>query len=235
MYRIAIVDDDRITRLELDKFIARFADDFQHEIQTALFTDGDELLERSAGSYDIIFLDIEMQRLNGLETARQIRLRDDQAVIVFITSFVQYAVQGYSVNAMNFLVKPVTYQTFSAELNRALVRIQRLRPTTLCLRTDEGMVPIEADQITYIETVGRKVSIHTREHAYPCWDTLTNLEKELPEIQFFRCHKAYLVNLAFLERILEKNALIAGTEVLVSRDRRKDLMRALVRFASERA
>lgn len=235
MYRIAIVDDDRNTRLELDKFIARFTDDFQQEIQTALFSDGDELLARSAGSYDIIFLDIEMQRLNGLETARQIRLRDDQAVIVFITSFVQYAVQGYSVNAMNFLVKPVTYQTFSAELNRALARIQRLRPTTLCLRTDEGMVPIEADQITYIETVGRKVSIHTREHAYSCWDTLSNLEKELPEKQFFRCHKAYLVNLAFLERILEKNALIAGTEVLVSRDRRKDLMRALVRFASERA
>jgi DNA-binding LytR/AlgR family response regulator len=235
MYHIAVVDDEPKTRIELVSYIERFSVERNMEIETALFSDGDELLARKPGNYEIILLDIEMERVDGLETARQIRLKDERTVIVFITGYIQYAVQGYSVNAMSFLVKPVNYATLSAELEKAISRTIHMKSSFLCLRTGEGMVQLAIEEITYIETVGRKVCIHTIGNRYFCWETMHALEKKLLEKGFVRCHKAYLVNLAHLERVLENGAVVAGDEVLVSRDKRKELMHALVRFASERA
>lgn len=235
MYHIAVVDDEPQTRIDLTAYIERFAVERGIEIETALFSDGEQLLARKPGSYEIIFLDIEMERVDGLETARQIRLYDEHAVIVFVTGFIQYAVQGYSVSAMSFLVKPVDYATLSAEMEKAISRAGRMKSSYLCIRTGEGMVQLAVDEITYIETIGRKVSIHVRGNQHSCWETMHGLEKELSGKNFFRCHKAYLVNLLHLERVLDNTAVVAGDEILVSRDRRKELMHALVRFASERA
>lgn len=235
MYRIAVVEDQLELRLELAARVDQYALEHGMEFETALYSDGEELLARAPGSYDIILLDIEMERVNGLETARRIRLTDERVVIIFVTGYIQYAVQGYSVNAMNFLVKPVSYATLSAEIDKAVARLEKMKPSSLCIRTQEGMVQLSLDEVTYIETEGRKVCIHTLKDQFSCWNTLHNLEKELSGKGFVRCHKAFLVNLRYLERVQENSALVAGSEVLVSRDKRKDLMQALVRFASERA
>lgn len=235
MYRIAIVDDDSASLKELQDFIIRYSIEQDVEITTNLFFDGEDLLRKPSSSYDIVFLDIEMEHVDGLETARQIRMFDERTIIIFITGFIQYSVRGYSVSAMSFLVKPVKYVDFAAELKRALERIIKNKPTYMCIKTEEGLVQIAIDEITHIETIGRKICIHTTNQNYICRDTMSALEMRLSKKGFFRCHKAYLVNLTHLQKVLDNSAIVADDEVMVSREKRKELMRALLKFASERA
>lgn len=235
MYHIAIADDEPLAGDELEKLIARFALEHHLDLTTDRFSDGRELLECDPGNYEIIFLDIEMKQVDGLETARQIRMQDDKAIIVFLTGFVQYAVKGYSVRAMSFLVKPVDYETLAEELEKAISLVDRLKPAYICIQSGEEMVKLAVDDIIYVETVGRKVSIHTSGKFYSCWETISGLERKLSGKGFFRCHKAFLVNLSHLESIMDNKAVVGGKEVLVSRDKHRELMHALVRFASERA
>ena len=127
MAQIAVVEDNDAMRAQLCGFIAQYAQESGHQLDVTAFSDGAQLVEPYRPGFDIIFLDIEMPKLGGMPTAERIRRQDPDVVLVFVTNMAQYAIRGYEVDALDFVLKPVSYYQFSTKLERALQRIQRRR------------------------------------------------------------------------------------------------------------
>ena len=125
MAKIAVVEDNDAMRAQLCGFIAQYAQESGHQLDVTAFSDGAQLVEPYRPGFDIIFLDIEMPKLGGMPTAERIRRQDPDVVLVFVTNMAQYAIRGYEVDALDFVLKPVSYYQFSTKLERALQRIQR--------------------------------------------------------------------------------------------------------------
>ncbi|MCD8337019.1 MAG: LytTR family DNA-binding domain-containing protein [Lachnospiraceae bacterium] len=230
MIRIVIAEDMEPERRRLAEYIRRYEETHDETFQVSFFPDGLSLVEEYPKDCDILFLDIEMKPMNGMDAAKAIRTADENVVIIFITNLVQYALEGYTVNALNFIIKPVDYETFAAELTRALGVIVKRTPHFLTVKNREGTVLLDIRDITYVETSLHKTVIHTRTREIPSGETMNALENRLAEFPFFRCHTAYLVNLNYVDRFQGCDVWVAGTQLAISRHRRKDFLEALAEY-----
>lgn len=125
MTRIAIVEDEAAVREQLAGYVQRYTRQYGTPFEVTEFADGMEILEDYRPQFDIIFLDVEMKHLDGMETARRIRERDGGVLIVFITNMAQYAIRGYAVGALDYVLKPVPYFAFSQQLQKALGQLEK--------------------------------------------------------------------------------------------------------------
>ena len=150
MYRIAIVEDDREYVKELRTYLNQYAAEEGQEFEISVFYDGAEILENYVPKYDLILLDIEMPKINGMDAAEKIREIDENVVLMFITNMAQYAIRGYSVGALDFVMKPITYYTFSMKIKRALKRVQKREISSILLTLPDGVKKLEARQIYYL-------------------------------------------------------------------------------------
>ena len=125
MTRIAIVEDEAAVREQLAGYVQRYTRQYGTPFEVTEFADGMEILENYRPQFDIIFLDVEMKHLDGMETARRIRERDGGVLIVFITNMAQYAIRGYAVGALDYVLKPVPYFAFSQQLRKAEEQLRR--------------------------------------------------------------------------------------------------------------
>ena len=120
MLEIAIVEDEENYRNVLCEYLKKYEQETGQEIHMSVFTDGDEIVENYTAKYDIILMDIEMQFMNGMDAARKIREVDKAVIIIFITNMAQYAIQGYEVDALDYILKPISYFAFSQRIQRAV-------------------------------------------------------------------------------------------------------------------
>lgn len=230
MLKIAIAEDEKECSDLLLDYIRRFEREHSVKIQADVYFDGEGLLEEFKGQYDAVFLDIQMKEINGMETARKIRMADDVTELIFVTNLAQYAISGYSVHAMNFLLKPVSYYAFSENLKLLLKKAEQKKSHYLQVKTSDGLSRIRIEEISYIETMGHHVLIHTGEREYRCRENMRTMEAQLQEHGFFRCHNVYLVNLAHVAQVGPNSVTVQGSELLVSRYKRKALLDALTRY-----
>ena len=147
MYRIAIVEDDKSFIEELKKYLEQYSQEEGQEFEISTFYDGEEILENYVSGYDLILLDIEMPKVNGMDAAEKIREADENVVLMFITNMAQYAIRGYSVGALDFVMKPITYYTFSMKMTRALKRAQKKEQKPLILNLPDGIKTLEIKEI----------------------------------------------------------------------------------------
>lgn len=127
MFKIAIVEDREETRESLNRFVRQYAQEQGLQVEISLITDGAEIAEHYTPGFDIIFMDVEMPRLDGFGAAEAIRAVDADVVLVFVTNMAQYAIRGYEVDALDYVLKPVNYYQFCTKLSRAIQRVQRRR------------------------------------------------------------------------------------------------------------
>lgn len=127
MFKIAIVEDQEETRESLNRFVRQYAQEQGLQVEISLITDGAEIAEHYTPGFDIIFMDVEMPRLDGFGAAEAIRAVDTDVVLVFVTNMAQYAIRGYEVDALDYVLKPVNYYQFCTKLSRAIQRVQRRR------------------------------------------------------------------------------------------------------------
>ena len=168
MYHIAIVEDEKEFREQLRNYLQQYASENQMEFQITEFADGAEIVENDKNEYDVILLDIEMPKLNGMDAAEIIREKDEDVVLMFITNMAQYAIRGYSVGALDFVMKPITYYTFSMKMTRALKRAQKKEQKPLILNLPDGIKTLEIKQIYYVEVQNRMLHYHTDEGEISC-------------------------------------------------------------------
>lgn len=227
---IAIVEDDPDSRAQIAEFIHRFGTERGLKLKVERFQDGEEILANYRPGFDIILLDIEMPRMDGMSAAEEIRRQDEDVVLVFVTNMAEYAVQGYSVGALDFLLKPVEYDTFARKLSRAVSRVESREKAEILLITAEGVVRLDTKQIHYVEVQNRVLYYHTNSGIHKVRGTMQGAEKELEQRHFVRCNYWYLVNLRHVSEVRDAVAVVAGDELEISRRNRSAFLHALTNY-----
>jgi len=233
MIKVAIVEDEHAYAMQLQEYLHQYEIENGEIFEISLFSDGDEIVNRYKPVYDIILMDVEMKLMDGMSAAEEIRKVDTEVVIIFITNMPQYAIRGYAVDALDYVLKPVSYFAFSQRLNRAISRMKKRESKTLALNVKGGTVRLDIANITYIESQGHTMIFHTVGAEYETTGTMKEIEKELMELHFYRGNKGYLINLAHVEGIKDGCAVVRGEQLLLSRARKKDFMETLTRYWGE--
>lgn len=232
MIRIALVEDDPGYRAQIRDYLDRYSKEYNQKLIVTDFSDGDEIALNYKAGYDVILMDIEMKFMDGMTAAEMIRQKDAEVVIIFITNLPQYAIKGYAVDALDYVLKPVSYYAFSQRINRAITRMSRRQKRYLSVTTREGTHKLAYDSINYIEVQAHELVYHTTDGIVTAPGTLKEVEKTLDMQTFFRCNKGCLVNLERVDGIRGDDAVVAGELVLVSRSRKKVFLDALNNYIS---
>ncbi len=230
MIRVAIVEDQEETRLELQKLITRYGEEKEINFQFTLFTNGVDFISDYMPQYDLVLMDIDMPLLNGLETAKLLRKLDSSVSLAFVTNLGKYAIAGYDVGAIGFIVKPLNYATLSVKLQRILTKVHEEPEPYLTVSSKAGMVKVALADIYYISVNGRYVMLHTKTGDIEDHKSMKQMEKELETHDFIRCDNSSMVNLRYVTEINARGAIINGQAIPCSRSGRKVLMDAFTLY-----
>lgn len=237
---IAIVDDENECIESLKSHIGRFFGEnplgggtTETSVCIDVFRDGDELIKDYKPKYDIIFMDIEMERVNGMKAARVIRETDEVTALIFVTRLARYAVRSYDVSALDFIVKPIDYYGFALKMKKAVRYCNSVRKNPIVIKCDAGMISLTERQIYYIEVLEHNVIYHTDKGDFSMFGSLKT-EAERLGSDFVFCNRCYIINLRHVEAVTDNIVTVHGKELVISRYKKKDFMEALVAYWSKR-
>ena len=223
MFSIALCEDNSLQREELKNNLSKVLDEIGVEYKLLTFETGEDLLREYPENLDMLFLDIQMGELTGMETARKVRKYDDKVEIIFITALWDYIQKGYEVRAFRYLIKPVKFKELQEQVTACVENILHKRYTYITIKDKNNVLKIRTEDILFLETFERKVIIHTNSQDYMVKMSMNKLEKELNNKGFFRCHTSYIVNLIKIEEIKKDYLLINKFTLPVSKHRMKHL------------
>lgn len=227
MFKIAIVEDSQPAWERLRTFLERFEGENEEQFEITVFTDAVRFLSSFRQMYDLVFMDIDLPGLDGMDAARRLRTIDSKVELVFVTNMAQYAVNGYEVDAAFYLVKPVHYGDFELKLKKILARRQGEDDTVVVAR-QSGFVRIALREIRYIEVQGHTLVFHMETGEISGTGTLQKMEEKLAGKGFLRCNKCYLVNQRHIIAVEGYTLKMSGgDELQISRPRKKPFMTAL--------
>jgi len=230
MIRVAIVEDDAEVQGVLQEYVRRYTRQYGTEFEVTVFADGVDILEDYRAVYDIIFLDVEMKHLDGMTTAERIRQMDADVILIFITNMAQYAIRGYSVGALDYVLKPVPYFAFSQQLLKAVARLEKRAKHYLTVPVEGGLRRLDTASIYYLESEGHRVHFYTDEGDFSAPGALKAFEEKLADCPFARCNSGYLVNLAQVRELRQSTVQVGPCELQVSRPKRKAFLAALTDY-----
>lgn len=235
MIRVAIIEDSVSDTKNLMQHIANFEKCEGVEIKLEFFKTGLDFLDVFKANYDIILLDIEMPHLNGLETAVKIRAIDFDVPLLFITNMAQYAINGYEVGAIGFVLKPINYIKFSFAMKKA-ARLVKDKFASVSIKTDGHIKNLNVNEICYIEVRNNILSFKMSDgQVYLSRMPLHEAEKMImPNDSFIRCNNCYLVNLRYVTDVYGNFAVVGGDELVISRHKKKEFINALTVYYGRR-
>lgn len=227
MLNIAIVEDDRNASETLRNLIHQYSSEFGEQFHISEYPNAVVFLDRYKPCYDIIFMDIELPHMTGMEAARKLRKLDATVILIFVTKMKQYAVKGYEVAAMDFLVKPVTYYDFLLTVKRAISNIYHNAERELTLATKGGLVRLYTSHIKYIEIIKHHIVYHTEDGDFTTYGTLKELLNKLDMSSFALCKSCYLVNLRHVTAVRNFTVTVAGEHLEISHPKKKSFLETL--------
>ena len=226
--RIAICDDEELYRVELKTILDKLLINVDYNIDT--FDDGNRLVESfKALPYDFLFLDIEMPAVDGITLAKSLRAISEKVFIVFLTSHVEYAIEGYEVNALRYLTKPVDID----KLKEVIRYVQEKQGASrqLIIKEDGEELLININDVIYLESMNQNVRIVTTQGEHVIRYNIGDFEEQLKNDGFFRSHRGYLISLAKVKKLSKNDVIMEGDVILpVSRSNVKALKDALYTY-----
>ena len=228
MLRVGICDDESAVRESLRLSLQQI---LRKENRIYEFSSGEGLLgwmEKHMGEIDLLFLDVEMHELSGMETARRLRAQDRQIVIVFVTGYPDYVFDGYSVGALDYLLKPVPLGRLEQVVKRAMTVLHMAAPENFTLKNADGIFRIPRENILYFYSDRRLVNLVTQGKSYTFYDKLDHVQ-QVAGPGFVRIHQRYLVRAAAVRQIEDDCVLIGGRSLPISRACRQGAMLAFAR------
>ncbi len=180
--------------------------------QLTVFSNGEDLLNTDI-TPDIIFLDIKMGGISGIETARILRKKLIRSKIIFLTAYKEYVFEAFDVDASHYLIKPVNTDKLEAVLDHVIGQLRALHEEYLTIQSGSSIQRFSYSEILYLEVRNRKVTIHTRNTDLEFYQQLETLEKTLPT-QFFRCHRSFIVNMDSVMRLSKTDIFLSNGECI---------------------
>ena len=224
---IAVVEDSLEEFQTLRTHFARFGEDHHVQFSLSYFPSGEEFLNSYRPVYDIVLMDIGLPKINGMDAAARLREMDQTVILIFVTSLAQYALQGYQVDALDFVVKPVTYANFALKLQRALYRLSTTQGPELIINLPGQIHRIPTSQLKYVEINNHQIVYHTISETISAYGSLKEIEGSLNPRSFVRCNNCYLVNLKYVRAVRGMTADVDGEELRIIRPKRKAFIQAL--------
>jgi len=198
------------------------------------FQNGQQLLDEynSGTRYDIIFLDILLGQNNGMDIARQLSVIDKKAVIIFLTNIIDYAPEGYEVNAFRYIIKPLSMENFETVFTQALQEASLRKARYYVINSkDIGIVKLDVDDIIYLESYGRSMLVHLEGREIGYTANISLVDEKLSAFGFIRIHKSYIVNLKYIVQISRYSiSLKGGAKLPLSRNRQKTVFNAFTQY-----
>ena len=224
---VAIVDDSQADLEHCLSLLKRFEKESDTQISADSFSRGGSFLEKFKGQYDIIFLDVNLDAFNGIEIAKKIRLSDSKVIIIFVTNLARYATEGYMVDALDYVLKPLQYGSFFLKMSKAVSLIQNRASESLVVSTKSGFKKIHVDKILYLEVFSHDVVFHLDDESVVTSGTLKEYDEKLRKYDFLRCKSCYLVNAEKIEGIYKYDIRLSNGETIeISHPKRKEFIRA---------
>ena len=228
--RVAIIDNDREHTTLIEQYLHTYRQNHNLDIQVTRYESGEAFQAEFRHQFDMILLDVSLPGMDGVQAARILREKDTDVAILFITRLAQFAICGYEVDAMDFILKPVDYAAFAKSIHKALARVRKQQKRYLMVSDRNGSRRLAVEDIYYLESRGHALVYHTAAGSHIFRGTISEAEKLLAAHGFFRCNKGYLVSLRHVEGIRNGCALVNGTELLISRPRKAAFLQALTEY-----
>lgn len=230
--KIAIVENEEIEISKYLDYVKKFELEMKEKIEVVTFNNGFDFIENYPADINCVFMDIDMPGINGLETSLKIREIDSEVMIIFVTNLPQFAIDGYKVQALDFLLKPLDYINFKVELQK-VIRFNNTLNKKKCLWINQkgSSYKIQFSDIVYIEIVRHDVIIHTINNEYKFRGSLSAIEEKLDHDLFIRIGSPYIVNLTYVSGVIKGECVLEGNINLpISRQNKVDFMEALNSF-----
>lgn len=213
MIKIVICEDVKQQQELLKEFLEKILSDLSCEYELYIFNSGEALFDNYPENVDIFLLDIQMDEINGMDVAKKIREIDNQRVeIIFTTSLIEYVQDGYEVRAYRYLLKPIEYEVLKKHIKSCIGEINKNRSNYIVVNEKNDIYKINISDITYIEIQMKEMMIHTINENYNVKLSLNKIEKELKEYHFFRCHRSFLINLSYVNKVKQYIAILGNKE-----------------------
>lgn len=221
MLSIAVCDDEVIECCNMAKRIKDIMEEMKIPCIIRQFRSGGELLQ-ALESFDIVFLDIIMQDLDGMKTAQAFRKKASDKILIFVSSSREYVFEAYDVEAFQYLLKPVDDRKLKNVLQKAIVKTQSRSQEFIIVSRERQKKKLFLDDIYYFEIKGRIVDAHGPEGIFTYYEQIGELENKIRDKGFFRCHKSYLINLKYVDGYSRKEVVLENGEKIVIAKRRYD-------------
>lgn len=235
MLNVAIIDDEKTDAAELKALVKKILANEGEEASFEYFDQGINFISDYYPRYDVIFMDVNMANMNGIDAAKKLRERDEETALIFVTHSPQYAIRGYEVGALDFLIKPFGYGAVSAALKRALKAIKKREKagnSPLVLKVGSQFIRYDLKDVHYIEVYGHDLVYQFEKESVTTKGQLCDLEEGLKEHGFYRCFHSYIVNLKEIAKIEPTKLILrSGKELPLSRRKREALLKAVLKEA----
>lgn len=230
----AIIEDEDDSFAALTECCDRYSAKRGVGINVKRFGNAADFLEKYSADYDVVFMDIMLPGLNGMDAARRLRAVDSKVALVFVTSMRRFAVEGYEVSALDFIVKPVEYASFEPKLDRVMAYIFSQADDVLSIVTRRGIIKADVNKIMYVEVMDHDLVYHTTDGDINSYGSLSKIEQQLKNARFVRCNSYLLVNPRYVTGIDSANqtTTVGGKELKISYNKRAEYRKAVMEYLS---
>lgn len=227
-YRFAICDDEQNQIEYITSIVASWSAHEGHGCEIRTFASAEAFLfeYEEDKAYDILLLDVEMKNMNGIELAKRIRKDNNRAEIIFITSHFEFVGEGYEVDALHYLIKPISVEKLTQVLTKAAEKLS-VEPPSVVISCEGETVKLYESDILYVESFLHYIVIHTKDNEYKIKENISVFENKVSDV-FYRIHRSYLVSLKYITRISRTSVNIGNTELPLSRGKYDNINRAFI-------
>lgn len=233
MLLVSIVDGNEKDTACLHKLLEEYFTKTGTAYSERVYKSGIDFIQ-SSESCDLVIMDMRLDKLDGLETARIMRKLGNGAQLIYVTRAAESAIRGYEVDALDYILKPATQAAINFAMDKAMKRMEHASSTSLALKLPNGTASLSSNDITYVEVFDHNLVFHTVKGEYNVRGRLSRVYEQLDQDRFIVCNRSFIVNLRYVSGIWNDHVMVGDTKIAISKSHRKEIAMRFSAYLNEK-